>query len=67
MGLVELLGGTLDRAMMSVDHGANGVAEVAQQVPAIRHLDRIRCTLADPVRVGPRSVTRHDFDAGMLA
>ena len=35
MGLVKLLGSALDGAVIAVDDGANGVAEVAQQMPAV--------------------------------
>jgi len=52
--------------MMAVDHGANGVAEIAQEVPAIRHLDCIGGTLADAVCIRARTVTGDDLDPGVL-
>ncbi len=52
--------------MMVAGHGADGIAEVTQQVPAVRHLDRIRRTLAHAVRVGAGPVARDDLDPGML-
>ena len=38
----------------------------AQQVPAVRHLDRVRRALAHAVRVGASPVARDDLDPGML-
>ncbi len=38
--------------MLTIDYDADRVTEVAQQVPAVRHLDRIRCALAHAVRIG---------------
>jgi len=61
-----LLRRTADGAMVAVDHGADGIAEVAQQVPAVGDLDRIRRTLAHAVRVGAGSVARDDLDPGVL-
>jgi len=51
---------------MAVNHGANGIAEVAQEVPAIGHLDRVRRTLTDPVCIGARTVAGDDLNSGML-
>ena len=41
----------------------DGVAEVAQQVPAVRDLDRARGAAADAVGVGAGAVAGDDFDA----
>jgi hypothetical protein len=43
----------------------HGVAEVAQQVPAVRDLDRVRRAAAHAVGVGPGAVARDDLDAGV--
>jgi len=61
-----LLRRTADGGMMAAGHGADGIAEVAQQVPAVRHLDRIRRALAHAVRVGAGPVARDDLDPGVL-
>ena len=66
MGLVVLLGSALDGAMMAIDHGADGVAEVAQQVPPAGHLNRTGRTLADAVCIGARTVASDDLDPGVL-
>ena len=63
---VILFGGAVQLAVVTVDHGPDGIAEIAQQVPAVRHLDRLRCALADPVGVGAGTVARDDLDPGML-
>jgi len=49
--------------MLTVDHGADSFAEVAQQVPAVCHLDRGRRALAHAVRIGPRPVACDDLNA----
>ena len=51
---------------MVAGHGADGIAKVAQQVPAVGHLDRIRCSLAHAIRVGAGPVARDDLDPGVL-
>ena len=56
----------LNGAMMSVDQGANGVAEVAQQAPPIGHLERVRGTLTDAVCIRARTVSGDDLDPGVL-
>lgn len=40
----------------------DGLAPVLQEVPAIRHLHRARCALADPFGVLRRAVTGDEFD-----
>ena len=64
--LVHLLGGTVEIAVVAVDDGTDGIAEVAQQMPAIRHLDRLRRALAYSVGVGASTFTRDDLYPGML-
>jgi hypothetical protein len=41
--------------MVAINDGADGVAKIAQHMPAIRDLDRVGRTLAHPVgiRAGP--------------
>jgi len=41
-----------ERAAMPVGERLHGIAEITQQMPAIRNLDGIRCTLASTVGVG---------------
>ena len=53
--------------MVAIDNGTDGIAEIAQQMPAIGYLDRFRRALPDPVRVGTGAVACDDLDAGMLA
>ncbi len=65
-GWLHLLGGAVEIAVVAVDHGTDGIAEIAQQVPAVGHLDRLRRALADPVGIGAGTVTRDDLDPGML-
>ena len=52
--------------MMVAGHGADGIAEVTQQVPAVGDLDGIRRALTHTVRVGAGPVARDDFDPGVL-
>ena len=62
----HLFGGAPDRRVVAVDHGADRLAEVAQQMPSISDLDRIWRTLPHAVGVGAGPVTGNDLDAGML-
>ena len=64
--LFHLLGGAAEIAVVTVDDGPDGIAEIAQQAPAVRHLDRRRRPLMDPVGIGAGTVTRDDLDPGML-
>jgi hypothetical protein len=48
-----------------VERLGQGVAEVAQQVPAVGDLDRLRRAAADAVGVGAGAVTRDDLHAGV--
>ena len=66
MRVVELLGGMLNGAMMSVDYGANGVAEIAQQMPSIGHLNYVGGTLANAVCIGARTVTGDNLNPWVL-
>ena len=52
--------------MVAVDHSTDGIAEIAQQMPAVRHLDRLRRALANPVGIGTGTVSRNDLDSRML-
>jgi hypothetical protein len=60
------LQGAADLAVMTVEHGLQGIRAVAQPVPAIGPLNRVGRTLADAVGVGPGTVARDDLDGGML-
>ena len=53
--------------MLAVNHAADRIAEVAQQVPAIRDLDRLRRALPHAVRIGAGPVARDNLDAWVLA
>ncbi len=61
-----LLGRTSDSGVLAVNHAADRIAKVAQQVPAIRDLDRVRRTLPHAVRVGAGPVARDNLDARVL-
>ena len=52
--------------MLTINHGADGIAKVAQQVPTICNLDRIRRTLPHAVCICASPVSRDNFDAWML-
>lgn len=58
-------GGLADGTAVTAGGGAQGVAQIAQQMPAIRDLRRLRRALADTVGVDPGPITSHHFDAGM--
>jgi len=62
----DLPGGTPDHGMLAIDNGAHRVTEVAQQVPPIGDLYRIRCALARAVRIGAGPVVCDDLDPGVL-
>ena len=51
----------------AIDNGADGVAEVVQQVPAVSNLNGVWGALAHPVGVGAGTVACDHLDAGMLA
>ncbi len=53
--------------MVTIDNGADGVTEVAQQMPAIRDLDRVWGALAHAIGIRTGPVTCDDLDPGMLA
>ena len=63
----DLLGRQPDRRMLAVHKGLNSITEVAQQMPAVRDLNRTRCTLPRTVRVGAGPVACHHLDPGVLA
>ncbi len=50
---------------MALEHPEQRVRDVAQEVPAVGHLDRLRGAAADAVRIGSSPVARHDRDAGV--
>jgi hypothetical protein len=53
--------------VVPVEHPGQGVAEVAQKVPAVRDLDGLGRAAANAVGVSTGAVTRDDVDAGMVA
>ena len=53
--------------MLTIDDGLNGVTEVAQQVPTVSNLNRVRRPLADTVGIGAGTVARDNLDTGVLA
>lgn len=60
------LGGLAQIAVMMVEQIPQGIAAVAQQVPAIGNLDRLRCALASTFGVGASAVTHDDRNRRML-
>ena len=52
--------------MVAIGDGADSIAEITQQVPAVRNLDRFRRALADAIGVGTSTVARHNLDPRML-
>jgi len=52
--------------VVPVEHPGQGVAEVAQKVPAVRDLDGLGRAAANAVGVSTGAVTRDDVDAGMV-
>jgi hypothetical protein len=52
--------------VVAIDDGADSIAEITQQVPAVRNLDCFRRALADPIGVGTSTVARHNLDPRML-
>ena len=65
--LSNLLGNTPNHRMLTVDHGADGITEIAQQVPAVGRSDRIRRALAHAIRIGAGPVACDDLDTWMVA
>ncbi len=65
--LADVPGSAPDGRMMAIDDGADGFAEIAQEMPAVRDLDRVGGALAHAVRVGAGPVACDDLDPGMLA
>src|SRR3954451_1696978 len=63
----DLLRGTLDGSMVPVDHRLDRLAEIAQQVPAIRDLNSIGCALPNAVSISTGTIPGDDRDAGVLA
>ena len=58
-------GGLAQLGRVPVEHLPERVTAVAQQVPAVGDLDRLRRPLADAVGVGTGAVAADDLDAGM--
>lgn len=52
---------------MPVSKRVDGVAQVAQQMPAVGHLESIRRALAGAVSIGTGPVARDHLHAGVLA
>ncbi len=63
----DLLADAANADMAAVDDGLDCVTKVARQVPAIGHLNGIRCPLADAVGVGSGTVACHNLDTGVEA
>ena len=51
--------------MVALRGGVDGVAEVAKQMPPVRHLHGIWRTLPGTIRIGAGPVAGHDLDAGV--
>jgi hypothetical protein len=52
--------------MVTTHSGLNGLTKVAQQMPPVGDLDSSRCTLSDPVRLGPGPIAGDNLNPGML-
>ena len=63
----DLAGDPPNSGMLTLDNSANGVAKIAQQVPAIGDLNSIRRTLAHAISVGSRAVASDHLDTRVLA
>src|SRR3954471_7825351 len=55
-----------DIGMVTANNGLNGFTKIAQQMPPITHLNRVRCPLTDAVRVGTGPVAGDNLNARML-
>ncbi len=53
--------------MLSVNHGTNGIAKIAQQMPSVGDLNSIGCPLAYSVWISAGAVYGDDLDTGTLA
>ena len=53
--------------MLTVDDSPNGITEVAQQMPTVSNLNRVRRPLANTVGVGAGTVTCDGLNNGVLA
>lgn len=71
VGCGTLLGDGLrrptDRATVPVSKRVDGIAQIAQQMPAVGRLDSIRRALAGAVGIGAGPIARDHLHAGMLA
>ena len=63
----DMLGGANGGGTMPVGELLYGVAEVAEQMPSICHLDSVRRALTDPVGIRASTITGDDLDARMTA
>jgi hypothetical protein len=52
--------------MVTIDNSLNGIAKIAQHVPAVGDLHSVWRTLSDTVGVGPGTVARDNLDARVL-
>jgi hypothetical protein len=50
----------------TVEHAFERLAQVAEHMPAVGHLDRKRCALSCPAPIFCRAVTRDDLNARMV-
>ena len=57
---------TAERATMPVGERLHGIAEIAQQMPAIRNLDGVGCALSGTVGVGAGAIARDEGHARVL-
>jgi hypothetical protein len=55
-----------DIGMVTANDGLNSVTQLAQQMPPIAHLNRIRCPLTDAVCVGAGPIAGNHLYPGML-
>ena len=61
-----MLGGANRGGSVSVGDVLDGVAEIAEQMPSIGHLDGVRRALPDSVGVRAGTITGDDLDTGTI-
>ena len=54
-----------DLAVVSVEHRLQGIGTVAQEMPTVGDLERLRCALPDAVGIGASPIAGHDLDRGI--
>ena len=63
----DMLRGASGGDAVPVSEGLHGVTKVAEQMPSVRHLHCIRCSLTNAVGISASAITGDDLDTGMGA